>query len=243
MTTDPTRLLEQSRSPLLRELLSAAREEQPSRAGLERTLLAVATTGALTAASASAAASAAGAKGASSGALLVAKWLGLGAIAGLATTTVALGLDSNPRASSPAASVAVVAKPSPAPRAVVAPSVAALVEAPAAPAATSLAAPPARPAASLARTSDAALAAELAALDAAKTALRAGSGQRALVLLRQYERDYPRGRLLPEALGLELNAFTSLGDPASARAVAQRIVTNFPGSPQALRARDLLASP
>jgi len=84
------------------------------------------------------------------------------------------------------------------------------------------------------------LAAEVAYLDRARSALRSGQVTRGLSLLRHYERAFPRARLLPEVLYLEIQTLEELGRHDDARIPAQRLVDGFPTSPHASRARKLL---
>jgi len=88
--------------------------------------------------------------------------------------------------------------------------------------------------------SGALLAAEVAYLDRARAALRSGQVSRGLSLLRHYERAFPRARLLPEVLYLEIETLEGLGRHDDARVPAQRLVDGFPMSPHASRARKLL---
>ena len=52
---------------------------------------------------------------------------------------------------------------------------------------------------------------EIALIDAARTAVKAGSTERALVLLRRYEVSYPGGAFRPEALALRIEALDEGG--------------------------------
>jgi hypothetical protein len=88
--------------------------------------------------------------------------------------------------------------------------------------------------------SGALLAAEVAYLDRARAALQSGQEERGLSLLRHYERAFPRARLLPEVLYLEIETLERLGRHGEARVPAQRLVDGFPMSPHASRARKLL---
>ena len=260
MIDDPVRLLDEGDSELLRSLISAGREEEPQPAALRRTLIAVSVGAAVTgvAASASAIGSAgvsgtagmAGtaalgtAKGAST-ALVVVKWLALGAIAGTIASSAAYGVSAAlapvppVETAAPRIQDAPVVSQSPAH---IAPASKELPEIPAPPA---VAPPPIQilpeAAVSVPKTElGAPLVAEVAALDGARQALRAGDAARTLDLLGGYEMRFPEARMLPEALYLRLEAFTLEADKLSAEAVARRILLVYPSSPHAARARAVL---
>ena len=262
MTDDPVRLLDEGGSELLRSLISAGREEEPEPAALRRTLIAVGVAGAVTSAAASAStigtAAGSGTTGvagpavlgsakaaASSTALVVVKWLALGAIAGTIASSVGFGVSAAltpaPLVESAAPRIQDTPVVSQSPSHI-APAVKELPEIPAPPA---IAPPPAQiapePAVSAPKAEPGApLAAEVAALDSARQTLRAGDAARTLDLLGGYERRFPEGRMLPEALYLRLEAFTLQGDQSSAEAVARRILLVYPSSPHAARARAVL---
>jgi TolA-binding protein len=253
MTDDPIRLLDEGGSELLRSLLSAAREEQPSDAALHSTLAAVGV--AATGASAGTAAAAHGALGtaslgstkafASSTLLIVVKWLGIGAVVGAVATQTVYGV-SGMFAPAPRPAPSAVELPQAAPVVPnvpkVAPPIGQLPEVPAPPqpviSAPVVAAPPsAAPAESDTSTP---LAAEVAALDSARQALAAGDAAHALDLLNDYDASFPAPRMMPEALYLRLQAFTLQGDKSDSEAVARRILRVYPSSPHAARARAVL---
>ena len=58
---------------------------------------------------------------------------------------------------------------------------------------------------------------QIALIDAARTAVKGGSTERALVLLRRYEASYPGGAFRPEALALRIEALGEGGRAAEAR--------------------------
>ena len=68
------------------------------------------------------------------------------------------------------------------------------------------------------------LQAEIDLLDAARTAIAARAGARALALLRRYEHRYPTGSFRPEAAALRVEALVQLGRDGEARALAERFV-------------------
>ncbi len=88
-----------------------------------------------------------------------------------------------------------------------------------------------RPAA--AATSD--LRDQIVMVDAARAALAAGAGERALELLRRYQDRYPAGSFRPEAAALEVEALTKLGRHAEASVLAKRFVAEYGKSPLADR--------
>ena len=76
---------------------------------------------------------------------------------------------------------------------------------------------------------------QIALVDAARTAVKAGSTERALVLLRRYEVSYPGGAFRPEALALRIEALAEGGRGAEARALAREFLARYPQSPLADR--------
>jgi Tfp pilus assembly protein PilF len=79
-------------------------------------------------------------------------------------------------------------------------------------------------------------------VDAARTALRRGDGERTLRLLSDYEHRFAPVHLEPEVLYLRMQAAKLQGDRAGARRAATQIVTQFPQSPEVGRAEELLSS-
>jgi len=88
--------------------------------------------------------------------------------------------------------------------------------------------------------SGAATAREVALIDSARSTLRSGNGSAALRLLDDYEREFTPTHLEPEALYLRMQAAKLNGDADAARRAAARIATDFPHSPEASRADELL---
>ncbi|HEX4477456.1 MAG TPA: tetratricopeptide repeat protein [Polyangiaceae bacterium] len=78
---------------------------------------------------------------------------------------------------------------------------------------------------------------EVKAIDGARTALSSGDANGTLAALDGYRATFPAGRFKPEALYLRMEALERAGDPAGARAAAQRLLAEFPNSPQAARSR------
>lgn len=187
-------------------------------------------------------------------ATLLVKWIGVGIVGGVglagAAAVVASPVDSPPApASAPAARVAVAPLLSS-----VTPSH--LLPAPprsvteaegAAPAPTTPPLP--RPTVSVRETAavppldvGAPLSEEVTFVDRARALLATGQAEAGLAQLAGYEREFPEARLLPEVLFLQLEAYERLGRPREAKRAAQRLVSGFPRSPHAARARALLAA-
>jgi hypothetical protein len=76
---------------------------------------------------------------------------------------------------------------------------------------------------------------QIALIDAARTAVKAGATERALVLLRRYDGSYPNGAFRPEALALRIEALDEAGRGAEARALARDFLARYPQSPTADR--------
>jgi outer membrane protein assembly factor BamD (BamD/ComL family) len=75
----------------------------------------------------------------------------------------------------------------------------------------------------------------VALIDAARSALSSGMADRALDALAQYQSRYPAGSFRPEATALRVEALARSGRSAEARALAERFVSEHPGSPLADR--------
>ena len=242
---EPRRLRDEPSSELLRAMIDAAREEQPSDAAIERALSALGTppigTEALTGAAETHAlaqnAAQLGAAGHGATAGLLLKWAGVGLTAGLVAAQVADGLPFTE--TSPPTTVVVEAPrreiPPPRPNRALTPTPAEPLPEPKEPAPIE-----ARPKAKTApKTFAGRLAEEVEALDRARRALAAGQAKKALVALDRYERRHRRGVLLPEAMLLRAEALAELGDHEAAAQVAKRLVELEPNGPHATRARGL----
>jgi hypothetical protein len=83
------------------------------------------------------------------------------------------------------------------------------------------------------------LADEVAALDRARR-LAAGDPDRALALLDEYDRRFPRGDLAPEALVLRIEALVRGGERARAETLARSYLQSHPRSPHAKRIRTIV---
>jgi hypothetical protein len=85
------------------------------------------------------------------------------------------------------------------------------------------------------------LAQEIALLDAARSALRAGDGSRALGLATRHQREFPRGTLAPEAEVLSIEALAQTGERARAAGRARAFLLAHADSPLAERVRRIAA--
>jgi hypothetical protein len=249
--TEPRRLLSDPRAGLESTLLRAGAEEEPSSRALERTLAAVgagAATLGVSAGAASAPAVVGAATATSLGAAGAVKLLAIGAVLGLASGGALYGVTKVvERAEKPASALAPVATPAIAsvPAASAPPVVVEVpppvVEPPAEPPAVK--APPSRSTAPSAPSIGSPLAAEVALVDRAHASLRRGDAPGALRILTPYESAFESPRLLPEVFALRMEASESAGDRQAARLWASRLVSRYPRSAQAARARTLLDGP
>jgi TolA-binding protein len=76
---------------------------------------------------------------------------------------------------------------------------------------------------------------EIALVDAARSAIRAGTPDRALSLLDHYRHSYPRGEFAPEAAVLRIEAAAAAGRGPEARRLARAFLAQHPDSPLADR--------
>lgn len=97
--------------------------------------------------------------------------------------------------------------------------------------------PAAPPKASSKATGDA-LVQELSLLHEALAASRSGNAARALELAREHARQYPASRLGIERSAIEVRSLCSLGRPAEARKVADRLRARAPSSPVSAALKD-----
>jgi hypothetical protein len=224
VTSDPKRLAVVGATDLERSLLQAARRERPSPELTARMAagLGISVGAALTAAPAAAAAAApvAAAK------TTLTAWLAAGALAAAVATGVVVARSSSaPAPSAPAAKPAAVSAAHEEPAPVAAPAAATRPER-----RIERARKHTVPAAPVGDLRD-----QIALIDAARTAVKAGSTERALVLLRRYETSYPAGAFRPEALALRIEALAAGGRGAEARALAREFLARYPQSPLADR--------
>jgi hypothetical protein len=76
---------------------------------------------------------------------------------------------------------------------------------------------------------------QITLIDAARSAVSAGQGERALEILRQYQTRCGTGSFRPEASALKVEALVAIGRDAEAHALAERFVAQYRGSPLAER--------
>jgi hypothetical protein len=251
--SDPRRLLDDSGSDLERSLLDSARDDAPSPAARQKTLVALGLAGSIgatvTATTTTGAASTL-LKSSASTALL--KWIGAGILGGLVTVgtvayvqPVTMGPRAAPNPAPPSSALNRPATtPSPQPDTAVEPAGSASASASAAPeapsatptASASAAPPPAKPAATT-------LTEEVASLDAAREALASGNTARALAALDEHQRKFPGGMLSMEATVLRIEALAQRGDRAGAARLGQAFLDAHPQSPHAARIRSILGVP
>jgi hypothetical protein len=81
------------------------------------------------------------------------------------------------------------------------------------------------------------------ALDSAKRQLDQGDSAGVLIALDRYARDFPAGRLQPEALALRAEALERHGDRALAMHLYERLVREYPESPLCERVRAIVEAP
>lgn len=87
------------------------------------------------------------------------------------------------------------------------------------------------------------IAREIRALDRVRALLARGDGRRALAELDRYRVEAPRGALGQEATLLRIEALVAAGDKQGARRLAQRFLSEHPGTPHATRVRALTGAP
>ncbi len=228
MTSDPKRLTVVGATDLERTLLQAARHERPSPEMTARMAagLGISVGAAITAASSPVAAAP----------IVAAKTtLGLWMPAGVIVAAVAagvVGVRVSARPEPAAVHAARPATPMMAPPQVEAPHAVVASDARVAKIrrrSTSVTAPASAP------TSAGDLRDQIALLDAVRAAVKGGSSERALVLLRRYDATYPGGAFRPEALALRIEALDQDGRHVEARALARDFLARYPQSPVAAR--------
>jgi hypothetical protein len=85
------------------------------------------------------------------------------------------------------------------------------------------------------------LGAENALLDRARAALREHEDARAVAILSEYQRQFARGALRPEADALQIEALLQRGASGQARQLARRFIAEHPAHPLSDRVQRLLA--
>jgi hypothetical protein len=233
VTSDPKRLTVVGATDLERTLLQAARGERPSPEMTKRMAagLGISVGAAVTAAAAPVAAAPVVAANSALGG-----WVAAGVLAAAAVAAGVVGVRTSSAPAKPAVHAKAAAPAIAAPAVVTPPAETPVVTA----RETRIERiekvrrhPAAAPAAVPAPASD--LRDQIALLDAARTAVKAGSSERALVLLRRYDASYPAGAFRPEALALRIEALSQDGRRAEAQALAREFLTRYPQSPVADR--------
>ena len=229
---DPRRLLDENPTGLERELLTAGASYQSSDAARQKTLAAL---GLVSTAAVSASIAAA-----SSSTLQKLGLLKLVTLSGLGVAVLApVGFYAWHKLEAPA--------DVPVPSVVAAPPVARPAERSVAPAPvlpTEVVETPDIPAPKVdARSSSGVLSAELGVLDMARSKLAGGDAKGALVVLDDYARTYPRGRLGLEAEVLRIDALSRAGETGAAKKRAEAFVKKHPKSVLAPRVRRYLDEP
>lgn len=247
---DPERLMSGPAADLSVLLLGAGIDERPSDESLHRTLsvlglaavatvpTAIGTVVGTTAGAATGAAAVKSGAGVTMGALF-AKWLAVGAVGGavvVGSTMTVVTPSPRPRLELPRPTPAVrVPKPI---RTVPMPEVTVAITSPSSVPVPAVMEPPARFV--LPPTPEDPLGPEVALVDDARGLLAAGRLAAVHTRLSRYEVDFPRVQLLPEVLYLRMEASWRASNRASAARVAAQIVRQYPRSPQAGRAREVL---
>ncbi len=242
--SDPRRMMDE-RGGLGARLLRAGAEERPASKVVERTVLALAA-GTATLGAASLVGAATSAPAAALGAGAVLKLLGIGAAVGVAASGATWGVTTAfERESAPArprsSAIATVRAPAPP---LVLPSALPPPPAPSAsvPHLTEISdAPAPRSTASFdVKDESAPLAREVAMVDRAHAALKRGDAALVLAELASYEQTFDTPRLMPEVFALRMEANQTSGDDAAARLWAERLLSRFPKSAHAVRAKAIL---
>jgi hypothetical protein len=235
----PERLLAAEASDFERRILEAALRKQPSAASSARMARALGVSAAAATTAAAAAtrvAEAATAKlTAATGATTIWPWVSVGVL-GLVVAGAVVG----PRlwrgtAAAPPPVIESVTAPQPPPPPVAPAQPSAVVE-PAAGGGVSSRTRRAVPA-------GAELSEQIALVDAARAALRAGAGDRALEMLRRYQDKFPNGSFRPEATALKVEVLMKVGRAKEARALAARFVADHRGSLLAARVAEVAGLP
>ena len=251
--------LGRSGSPFVRELLAAGREERPSARTTQRALVALGTAATaltapssaagLTSAAAGTAAAASKTAGAGVGAAMIAKWVGVGVVAGAAAVGAAGVIEPlvwPEPAAVPAESQSVPAAklvaPSPPPSEPASLPPLEIKSDPSQPKVPVRSFDPVRPSDQTAAPGDSALAREVALLDQARAALRGGDTTSATRLLDAYDDQSEVHHLSGEALYIRMETLVRAGKPRAAAAVARRLLELHPHSAHAARARDVAAA-
>lgn len=229
---DPVRF-SQGDDDTAKRLMLSMRDEKPPDGAMNRAILALGVTTAAVVTTGSALGTGATTAG-KSVAWLAFKWVGAGAVLGLAVGTGATLVQPAPATKSanttptvvvneplrPVVTATFTTKQTPATR-----------EQPSAPRAVAPSAKEEAPAAEKPDT----LPREVELLDDARGALQRGAASDALTALDRYSREFPRGRLSTEALVLRIDALSRAGRTAEAKSLGERFLSANPSSPHAAR--------
>jgi len=243
-------LLEEDANSVEASILRQARAREPSPGAAGRALVVLGIAGAATTATAGAAAAPM--------AVLVAKWVGVGALSavvilggGQLATEVSRRSSANVSSVEPTRHAPSTSSSAAPPSPVAAPPIEEVLPPPvstesAAASGLPLGAP--RPvirapitAQSPEPSTPAVLDAEIALLDAARDAVAAHDPNRALRLLDDHRRQFPSGQLSQEATYVRVKALLDRGSRGEAELTARRFLESHPESPHAKRIRALLA--
>jgi hypothetical protein len=229
----PERILASDATDFERRVLGAAMQRKPSQEASARMAKALGITAATVgtgAAVTTVATNAAAAKAtAVAGTTAASSWISIGVI-GLVVAGAVVGARKTRQAHDSGVAPAAVAAPVP-PAQPVAPAQ------PSVPVPTPSVAPAPSPHVRTTAAGD--LRDEVGLVGAARDAVAAGAGRRALDILRRYQDKYPTGTFRPEAGAIKIEALMKLGREAEARALAERFVAEHRGSLLARRVADI----
>ncbi len=251
---EPRRIVDEAPDDLGAVLVRAARQERPSSSSRRRTLASLGLAAATTAAAAKVGTGVLGSKPLGTVPLaLLAKWIGIGIMAGGVAVGASTLLrsrsswnDAAPAHSAGPALRLATSAPKPAATAhaetpaesASAPSPAVhLAPRPTATYRTASSGSEPAPSASSSTAVPSDLAAELALVEGARAALRSGRANEALVLLDTRDRDHPHGVLGVESAALRIEALAETGDRARAAELGRAFLDAHPNSPLAQRVR------
>jgi hypothetical protein len=233
---DPVRF-SQGDDDTAKRLMLSMRDEKPPDGAMNRALIGLGVTTAAVVTTGSALGTGATTAG-KSVAWLALKWVGAGAVLGIAVGTGATLLEPAPATKAASTTAPVVVDEAPQP---VVTATFTTKQSPAttpdvpeqrtAPRTATPSAPEETPAAAAPDT----LPREVELLDDARSALQRGAANDALTALDRYSREFPRGRLSTEALVLRIDALSRAGRTSEAKSLGERFLAANPGSPHAAR--------
>ncbi len=229
---DPERLINESTEGFERELLRAGRSDAMSAESRRAILGALGVGGSLVAAGTIAA----GIKATSGKGLLTA--LGVTGIGAIGAVGVWAGLNLSEPAPLPAPKLA----PNPEPRALVVEPKPAPQTPPVQVVTPDAPAPPSKdaPAPRAPNTVSDPLSLELSAIESARSALARRDYSRALRLLDEHKKRFPKARLMAEATVLRIEALVASGEKQAATRIGKAFLARDPNGPYARRVRSLL---